>query len=116
MMRVAALYRYPVKGFAPEACTALTILSGGRAAGDRVLGFRYASSAAADEAWSTKHEFVALVNTPGLARLELAYDEAALRLRIVSAGALLVDASLDPAGRTRLAAALADSERDAARG
>jgi uncharacterized protein YcbX len=36
--RVAALYRYPVKGFTREACDALDILPGGRVAGDRVLG------------------------------------------------------------------------------
>jgi len=108
MPRVTALYRYPVKGFAPEACEALTILPEGRVAGDRVLGFRFASSPAPDEAWSTKHEFVALVNTPGLARLDLAFDEAALRLRLSRAGTVLADAALDPEGRRCLAAALAD--------
>lgn len=108
MPQVTALYRYPVKGFAPEACKALTILPEGRVAGDRVLGFRFASSPAPDEAWSSKHEFVALVNTPGLARLDLAFDEAALRLRLSSAGTVLADAALDPEGRRRLAAALAD--------
>jgi len=108
MPRIAALYRYPVKGFGPEACTTLTILPDGRAAGDRVLGFRYASSPAPDEAWSTKHEFVALVNTPGLARLELVFDEAALRLSIARDGALLAEAALDAGGRKHLAAALAE--------
>jgi len=108
MPRVAALYRYPVKGFTPEVCRALTIRPEGRVAGDRVLGFRFASSPAPDDAWSTKHEFVALVNTPGLARLDLAFDETAQRLRIFSAGASLAEAALDPAGRARLASVLAD--------
>jgi len=35
MARVVALYRYPVKGFTPEACEALTALPEGRIAGDR---------------------------------------------------------------------------------
>jgi uncharacterized protein YcbX len=54
MPRVAALYRYPVKGFTPEACDTLTVLDEGRIAGDRVLGIRFADTAAADEAWSKK--------------------------------------------------------------
>jgi uncharacterized protein len=43
MPRVAALYRYPVKGFTPEACETLTVLDEGRIAGDRVLGIRFAT-------------------------------------------------------------------------
>ena len=39
MPRVVALYRYPLKGFTPEHCTALTVLPEGRVAGDRVLAF-----------------------------------------------------------------------------
>ena len=66
-MRVAALYRYPVKGFTPESCESLEVLPDGRIAGDRVLGFRFASTPEADDAWSSKHGMVVLVNTPGLA-------------------------------------------------
>ena len=108
MPRVVALYRYPVKGFTPEACEALTALPEGRIAGDRALGFRFADSPAPDAAWSRKHEFVALVNTPGLARLQLSYDHNARRLRIRRDGAMLVEAGLDPQGRDRLTAALAE--------
>jgi uncharacterized protein YcbX len=108
MPRVAALYRYPVKGFTPEACETLTALPEGRIAGDRALGFRFADSPAADAAWSRKHEFVALVNTPGLARLQLRYDHNARRLRIGLDGAAVVEAGLDPDGRARLATTLAD--------
>jgi len=107
-MRIAALYRFPLKGFTPEACETLSVLEGGRIAGDRVLGIRFASSAPADDAWGTKHEFVALVNTPGLARLQVAFDHAALRLRISSRSEVLVDEALDDSGRRRIAAALQD--------
>jgi hypothetical protein len=58
MPRIAALYRYPVKGFTPEACDTLTVLDAGRIACDRVLGIRFADSAAADEAWSKKTEVI----------------------------------------------------------
>lgn len=103
-MRVAALYRYPVKGFTPEKRETLTVGEDGRIAGDRVLGVRFANAAVPGDGWGTKHEFVALVNTPGLARLELHFDHDRLRLRIALRGETLVDEGLDPGGRTRIAA------------
>jgi len=108
MPRVVALYRYPVKGFTPEECETLTVLDEGRIAGDRVLGIRFADTEAADDAWSKKTGMVALVNTPGLARLHLRFEEKALRLRISLASAVLVDEVLNNEGRKRLAAAVAD--------
>ena len=108
MPRVAALFRYPVKGFTPEVCKSLTVLDEGRIAGDRVLGIRFANSAVADNAWSKKHEFVALVNTPGLARLYLQFNHRARRLRISLEGVVLVDAALDDNGRKKIAAAVED--------
>lgn len=108
MPRVAALYRYPVKGFTPEECETLTVLDEGRIAGDRVLGIRFADTAAADDAWSKKTEMVALVNTPGLARLHMRFEAEALRLRISVASTVLADEGLNHAGRKRLAAAVAD--------
>jgi uncharacterized protein YcbX len=108
MPRVVALYRYPVKGFTPEVCEALAVLDEGRIAGDRVLGMRFASSPAPDHAWSSKYQFVALVNTPGLARLSVRFDHRALRLEIGFEGTLLANAALDEAGRRRIATAVAD--------
>jgi uncharacterized protein len=107
MPRVAALYRYPVKGFTPEECETLTVLDDGRIAGDRVLGIRFADTAVADEAWSKKTEMVALMNTPGLARLHLRFEAEARRLRLSLASTVFVDAVLDQAGRQRLATAVA---------
>lgn len=104
--RVVALYRYPVKGFTPEACETLTVLEEGRIAGDRVLGFRFADSGAPDSSWSKKQEGVVLLNTPGLARLALRFDHEALRLRFTRDGAVLADEALDANGRKRLCAAL----------
>src|SRR5262245_19405122 len=107
MPRVAALYRYPVKGFTPEACDTLTVLDEGRIAGDRVLGIRFADTAPADEAWSKKTAMVALMNTPGLARLHLQFEAEALRLRLSLASTVLVDTVLTQDGRQRLATAVA---------
>lgn len=107
-MRVAALYRYPVKGFTPEECETLTIVDGGRVAGDRVLGVRFGNAATSGDAWGTKHEFVALVNTPGLARLQLRFDQKKRRLRITSRNEVVVDETLGDGGRRRIAAAIED--------
>jgi uncharacterized protein YcbX len=108
MPHVAALYRYPGKGFTPEECDTLTVLDDGRIAGDRVLGIRFADSAATDDAWSKKTEMVALMNTPGLARLHLTFEEAARRLRLSWASTVFVDAVLNEEGRQRLATAVAE--------
>jgi uncharacterized protein YcbX len=107
-MRVAALYRYPVKGFTPESCETLTVLDEGRIAGDRALAFRFASSGVPDADWSRKQECVVLMNTPGLARLSVRFDHEALRLRMALDGALLAEARLDDAGRRELCSALTD--------
>ena len=108
MPHIAALYRYPVKGFTPEACNTLTVLDDGRIAGDRVLGIRFADTAAADEAWSRKTEMVTLMNTPGLARLHLTFEAEARRLRLSLASTVIVDAVLTEEGRQRLATAVAE--------
>ena len=80
MPQVVALYRYPVKGFTPEECKTLTVLDEGRIASDRVLGVRFADTEAADDAWSRKTGMVALINTPGLARLHLRFEEKSISL------------------------------------
>jgi uncharacterized protein len=106
MTHVVALYRYPVKGFTPEACDTLTILEEGRVAGDRALAFRFADSGLPADAWSRKYGFTVLANTPGLARLDARFDQHAGRLKIAFDGELLCEAPLDDAGRGQLAAAV----------
>ena len=108
MPHVAALYRYPVKGFTPEECETLTVLDEGRIAGDRVLGVRFADTEAADNAWSRKTGMVALINTPGLARLHVRFDEKAFCLQISLGTTVLVDEVLNPKGRKRIGAVLTD--------
>jgi hypothetical protein len=111
MAHVAALYRYPVKGFTPEERDTLTVLAEGRIAGDRVLGVRFADTEAPDDAWSRKHGMVALINTPGLACLRVNFDEKAFRLRISLGTAVLADEGLTPDGRRHIAEALAEYVR-----
>jgi len=106
MPHVAALYRYPVKSFTPEKCDVLTVFEEGRIAGDRVLGFRFANSGVPDDAWSKKHQFVALVNTPGLACLNLRFDHDKLGLQINLENSVLADEILDENGRKGIASAI----------
>jgi len=108
MAHVVALYRYPVKGFTPEDCDTLMVLKEGRIAGDRVLGVRFADTEAHDGAWSRKTGMVALINTPGLARLRSRFDDQTCRLQISLGAKVLVDEVLSPEGRQRIAAVLAD--------
>jgi uncharacterized protein YcbX len=102
MARVVSLYRYPVKGFTPEACERLTVLEEGRIEGDRALAFRFADSGLPQTAWSRKYGFTVLANTPGLARLEAHFDAASGRLEISLGGEVLANEALDEAGRARL--------------
>lgn len=108
MPHVVALYRYPVKGFTPEDCDTLTVFDDGRVAGDRVLGVRFADTEAPDDKWSRKHGMVALINTPGLARLRVTFGVKSCRVRISSDTSLLLDETLNPKGRQRIAEVLAD--------
>jgi uncharacterized protein YcbX len=106
MATVTALYRYPVKGFTAQAVERLTVLPGGRVAGDRVLNFRFADAPAADSAWCRKYHGVVLANTPGLARLQVNFDEGAQQLIIFFENQILAKEHLDEPGRSRLVQAL----------
>ena len=102
MARVVALYRYPVKGFTPQSVERITVLPGGRVAGDRVLNFRFADAPVADTEWCRKYHGVVLANTPGLARLSVRFDEQAQRVTIARAGDVLAEHALDESGRACL--------------
>lgn len=108
MPEVTSLYRYPVKGLTPERVDHITVLPGGRVAGDRVLNFRFADAPVADTEWCRKYHGVVLANTPGLARLSVRFDERTQRLRMDVGDRLLADEALDETGRTRLVAALTE--------
>lgn len=104
--KVVALYRYPLKGFTPERCERLTVLPGGRVAGDRVLNFRFADAPVADTAWCRKYHGVVLANTPGLARLNVRFEYGTQRLNISHGNTTLADEPLTDAGRHQLVTAL----------
>jgi uncharacterized protein len=108
MARVVALYRYPVKGFTPEPMERISVLPGGRVAGDRVLNFRFADAPVADTEWCRKYHGVVLANTPGLACIAARFDERTQRLKLHAGDRLLAEHSLNGDGRQALVAAITD--------
>ncbi|RAZ32950.1 MOSC domain-containing protein [Microbacterium sp. SMR1] len=103
---VSALYRYPVKGFTPEARDELIVQPDGRIAGDRVLAFRFADAVEPEgadglESWP-KSRGLALMDFPALARVALQFDADARWLRLSADGVVLAEAGLDDAGRREL--------------
>jgi len=109
MPKVVELYRHPVKSFTPERRRELRVVDG-RVAGDRVLAFRFANKGPADDwKWQTKNNFVVLVNTPGMALLELGFDEVSRVLSLRFDGELFVEGSIDSEeGRTDLCEAVGE--------
>lgn len=120
MPRVVALYRYPVKGFTPEAVDALTVQPDGRVAGDRVLAFRFADAVSPEQRdgldYWPKAKGLALQDFPSLAALRLRYDENALRVRILHGAEVLADEGLDPEGRRALVDSVTAFVLDSAEG
>ena len=75
MIRVDALYRYPVKGFTPEKRDSLVIQADGRVQGDRSLVFRFADALEPEDATYPKSRGLALMTFPSLARVALTFDD-----------------------------------------
>lgn len=106
MPHVAALYRYPIKGFTPEPRTELTVQPDGRIAGDRVLAFRFADAAEPQDRdgydyWPKNHG-LSLMDFPTLARLRMAFDEATGTVRLHDGDRFLIETGLDAEGRRDL--------------
>lgn len=116
MPHVAALYRYPIKGFTPESPPSLTVQPDGRIRGDRVLAFRLANAPEPrrledGSAWWPKQHLLSLMDYPGIARLGMRYDDATQALTVTHDGAPLVEGVLDETGRERISAAVGEYAR-----
>ncbi len=108
MIRVDALYRYPVKGFTPEKRDSLVIQDDGRVQGDRSLVFRFADALEPADATYPKSRGLALMAFPALARVDLAFDDGSrtLRMRVDDVD---LTAHLDDDGdRARMSEAVTD--------
>jgi uncharacterized protein YcbX len=103
---IAALYRYPIKGFTPEPRDALVVQADGRIQGDRVLAFRFADAAEPQDRdgydYWPKSRGLALMDFPSLARLRLAFDDTSGVVRLSDGERVLAEAGLDDEGRRTL--------------
>lgn len=84
MPNVAALYRYPIKGFTPEKCQELLLTDNGRIEGDRVLSFRFPRGVTPQDKngldYWPKGDGLCLRDFPALALLRLKYHDGLVRL------------------------------------
>jgi uncharacterized protein YcbX len=103
---VAALYRYPIKGFTPESREALLVQADGRIAGDRVLAFRFADAAEPQDRdgydYWPKSRGLSLMDFPSLAQLRLDFDDVTGIIRLSRNGELIAEEGLDADGRRAL--------------
>lgn len=95
MPKVVELFRHPVKSFTPELRDELKVVEG-RVIGDRVMAFRFANSGPVDDwSWRTKDNYVVLVNTPELVRLQLNFDDSSRVLSLSYQDELFAEGSID---------------------
>lgn len=102
---IAALYRHPVKGLAPEEVGEAALEIGGHFPGDRLFAVENGSSGfdpAAPE-HLPKLRFLTLMRFERLARLESRYEPASRRLSLLQGGRLAAAGNVDaPEGRAAI--------------
>jgi len=86
--RIAALYRYPIKGFTPEALDAAHLDAGGHFPGDRIYSVEDGPSGFDPEAPAhiSKTRFAVLAKIPALARARTRYDDTTGQLSVATEG------------------------------
>lgn len=104
-MRIAALYRHPVKGLSPEPLDEAHLEAGGHFPEDRILALENGPSgfdpAAAEHL--PKMRFLMLMRQERLARLETRFDSVSRRLTIRQGGAVVAEGAVDSeAGRAAI--------------
>lgn len=118
-MRVASLYRYPVKGLSPERLTAAKLEEGAYFPGDRLFAIENGPSGfdpAAPE-HQPKIKYLMLMRNEALARLRTRYDDASGDLVIAYQGAEVLRADTASArGREAISAFFQDFMPDELRG
>ena len=117
--KVAALYRYPVKGFTPERLMQADLVAGGFFPCDRLYAVEDGPSGfdPAAPAFVSKMKFTVLARLAQVARVRTAYDESTAVLSVEADGRPPLQACLaEPAGRRAAAAWLATFLGEDARG
>lgn len=114
MPHVAALYRYPVKGFSPEPLERAEIPLGGTMPCDRAWAIENGPSGfdPCAPSYFPKTSFLMLMRNERIAEFSTRFEEASGKLSIFRDGALQVEGSLrSEAGRTTIEAWLAETFR-----
>lgn len=105
-LRIAALYRYPVKGLSPEALETAELETSGYFPGDRLYAIENGPSGFNETVprHLPKMAYLMLMRNEALARLRTRFDDATHRLTVEENGVQAVDADLSTAeGREALA-------------
>lgn len=100
--RIAALYRYPVKGLSGERLSIVDLPTGGTFPMDRAFAIENGPSGfdPAAPSWRPKIKFLCLMRNAKIAALATRYDDKSGKLIVAKNGHLLLEASLhDTAGR-----------------
>jgi uncharacterized protein len=100
-LRVASLYRYPVKGLSPERLAQADLVKGGGFPADRLYAIENGPSGfdAAAPQYQPKIKFLMLMRNEALARLATRYDDATTVLTVEDAGREVARGALSsPAG------------------
>ncbi|MGH6923136.1 MAG: MOSC domain-containing protein [Propylenella sp.] len=119
MPTIAALYRYPVKGFSPEPLERAEIPAGGTMPFDRAFAVENGPSGFDPNApaYYPKISFLMLMRNERVAEFATRFDETTGEFRILKGGELQVAGSLlTEAGRSRIEAWLAENFRRELRG
>jgi uncharacterized protein YcbX len=110
-MRIAAIYRYPVKGLSPEPLPRVALTQGRCLPQDRRFAVALASTRFDPEhpEWLAKTHFVMLMREEKLARLKTRFEAGTGELTVEYAGRIAVQARLtEPEGCRAVGAFLAD--------
>ncbi|PXW63778.1 MOSC N-terminal beta barrel domain-containing protein [Methylobacterium sp. B4] len=105
-LRIAALYRYPVKGLSPEAVETAELETSGYFPGDRLYAIENGPSGFNESAprHLPKVAYLMLMRDEALARLRTRFDDATHRLTVEENGTTALDADLSTTeGRAALA-------------
>ncbi len=104
-MRIAALHRYPLKGFSPERLQRVTLKAGGHFPSDRLFAVENGPSGfdPANPLHQPKIKFLMLMKNDTIARLSTRYDDETGVLTIASEGREVTSGNLaTPEGRAAI--------------
>jgi uncharacterized protein len=116
---VAALYRYPVKGFSGESLARVSLEAGATFPRDRAFAIENGPSGFRPEAprYFPKNRFLMLMRNETVAEYQTRFDDESETFTVTRDGRVLIAARLgDPAGRAALEAWAAEAFRDVLRG